>query len=177
MQLELVDQRGRTDPLPVVLDALQGLVAELGRPDWWLNLVLVDDPQMTDLNQRWYGGQGPTDVLSFSYLETSGAGPAVLAAGEQGAACDLWLAPGEAPASFIAGEVIVAPGFVARRCASQGWSLLDEWPLLLVHGALHVLGWTHDTEQTRQAMQTEEATLLAAADLVHPLLPGPEGQS
>lgn len=177
MQLELVDQRGRPDPLPVALDALQALVDELGRPDWWLNLVLVDDPQMTDLNQRWYGGQGPTDVLSFSYLETSGAGAAVLTAGERGAACDLWLAPGEALGTFIAGEVIVAPGFVARRCASQGWSLPDEWSLLLVHGALHVLGWTHDTEQTRQAMQAHEATLLATVGRAHPLLRGPEEQS
>jgi len=172
MQLELVDQRGRPDALPVAQEALCGLVAGLGRSRWYLNLVLVDDPHMTELNQRWYGGQGPTDVLSFSYLETGGAGDPVLVAGERGAACDLWLSPGEAVAEVIAGEVIVAPDFVARRCASQGWGLADEWTLLLVHGALHVLGWTHATDQTREAMQAQEATLLAAAGIPHPLLRG-----
>lgn len=172
MQLELVDQRGRPDPLPVSLGALSKLVSGLGRTSWWLNLVLVDDPHMTELNQRWYGGQGPTDVLSFSYLETAGAGDPTLAAGDRGAACDLWLSPGDAVDTVIAGEVIVAPDFVARRCASHRWSLADEWNLLLVHGALHVLGWTHDTDQTRQAMQAREETLLAAAGIPHPLLRG-----
>lgn len=175
MQLELVDQRGRPDTLPVALESLSELVAGLGRPPWWLNLVLVDDPHMTELNQRWYGGQGPTDVLSFSYLEADGAGAPVLAAGEHGAACDLWLAPGEAVDAVIAGEVIVAPDFVARRCASQGWNLAHEWTLLLVHGALHVLGWTHATDQTREAMQAQEATLLAVAGIPHPMLRGPGG--
>lgn len=174
MQLELVEQRGRPGALPVAFEALAELVAALGRPSWWLNLVLVDDPHMTELNQRWYGGQGPTDVLSFSYLETGGAGDPVLAAGDRGAACDLWLSPGDAVADVIAGEVIVAPDYVARRCASQGWGLADEWMLLLVHGALHVLGWTHATDQTREAMQAQEVTLLSAAGIPHPLVRGPE---
>ncbi len=74
MQLELVEHRARPDDLPLAVQALQNLIVELGKPDWLVNLVLVDDLQMADLNQRWYGGHGPTDVLSFSYLEAAGRG-------------------------------------------------------------------------------------------------------
>ncbi|MEZ4387641.1 MAG: rRNA maturation RNase YbeY [Candidatus Krumholzibacteriia bacterium] len=170
MRLELVDQRTRPAATALGSDALALLVAPLGRPEWWLNLVLVDDDQMGDLNRRWYGGQGPTDVLSFSYLEAAGEGAAALPAGEAGAACDLWLDAADATEDFVAGEVIVAPGFVADRCAREGWNLEDEWALLLVHGALHVLGWTHETDALRRDMQAREAGLLQAAGITHPLL-------
>ncbi len=66
--------------------------------------------------------------------------------------------------------MIVAPAFVAARCGREGWSLADEWALLLVHGALHVLGWVHDTDDLREAMRVEEAAILAASSREHPLL-------
>lgn len=169
MKLELIDQRSRPEPLPVPPERLRALIAPTGRDHWLLDLVLVEDPVMADLYGRWYGGEGVTDVLSFTYLETDGAGAPQLPAGTGEAACDLWVPPADATGPVLAGEVILAPGFVAERCGREGWDLPAEWALLLVHGTLHVLGWRHDTPDRRTAMRAREAALLAAQGLPHPL--------
>jgi probable rRNA maturation factor len=177
MQLELVDQRSTPSEPPVPPDELSGLVRELGRTDWILNLVLVDDARMTDLREQWYGGAGPTDVLSFSYLESEGAGPPALATGTGEAAHDVWLPPTAPDEPVIAGDVILAPAFVAARCAREQWSLADEWALLVVHGALHVLGWTHDDADGRRSMRAREEAILARTGRAHPIPPVEGGRS
>ena len=169
MRLEVVDQRPRPEPLPLAEERLAALVAPLGEGAWVVNLVLVEDHVMADLNARWYGGEGPTDVLSFSYLETEGPGAPHLPAGAGGAARDAWVAPGEQGEEVTAGEVIVAPHFVATRCAREGWDLAAEWALLLVHGSLHVLGWEHGSGPERRAMREQEAELLRREGFAHPL--------
>ncbi|MBD3222883.1 rRNA maturation RNase YbeY [bacterium] len=169
MRLELVDHRSEPGPLPLDERRLAGLVADLGGPDWHLNLVLVDDGQMTGLREQWYGGQGPTDVLSFSYLEDEGPGEPALRAGEGAAARTFWLPPHAPDEPVTAGEVVLAPRFVAGRCAREGHDPEAEWALLLVHGALHVLGWTHDDDDERDRMRAQEASILARAGMTHPL--------
>jgi probable rRNA maturation factor len=176
MKLNLVDRRPDPGTLPLSSERLAGLVDGLGREDWTLNLVLVSDQEMAALNRRWYGGEGVTDVLSFGYLEESGpdqeSGPddaPHLAAGTGGAACDLWVPPGEDLAGMTAGEVVVAPDFVARRARSEAADLSTEWALLLVHGTLHILGWRHDETPARRAMRAQEAAVLAGAGFTHPM--------
>jgi len=170
MKLELVDQRPRAGDTPWPSTQLAELVAALGQEDWVLNLVLVEDPTMADLYSRWYGGQGVTDVLSFTYLENQGLGEPHLKESVGQAARDLWVAPGDGAEEVTAGEVVLAPDFVARRCAQEGWDLKTEWALLLVHGALHVLGWEHQDPAQRLAMRTHEAAVLETLGLAHPLL-------
>lgn len=169
MRLELVEQRQRSETVPLDLDRLAALVEPLGRDDWILNLVLVEDHVMADLNARWYGGEGVTDVLSFTYLEHDGPGRPQLAGGEGQAARDLWEALGDREPQVTAGEVILAPAFVAGCCHREGWDLPTEWGLLLVHGGLHVLGWIHDSPDARRAMQVQEAELLHRQGFTHPL--------
>jgi probable rRNA maturation factor len=181
MKLSLVDRRADPGALALSSERLAGLVDGLGLPTWTLNLVLVSDQEMAALNRRWYGGEGVTDVLSFGYLEEadpdreSGPGAPHLAAGTGGAACDLWVAPGEDLAGLTAGEVVLAPDFVARRARAEAEDLSTEWALLVVHGTLHILGWRHDEAAARRAMRAQEATVLAGAGFTHPMpLPAEE---
>lgn len=169
MKLSLVDRRPHPSPPPLTEAQLAALIADLGLPAWRLNLVLVADAEMAELNERWYGGVGPTDVLSFSYLEGVGEGPPQLPAGRWGAARSLWVAAGEDVEELTAGEVVLAPDFIARRARAEGWDLAAEWALLLVHGTLHLLGWRHDTQETRHAMRLSESDILARAGFAHPL--------
>ena len=48
-------------------------LAGLGREEWCVDLVLVDDRAMAELNGDFRGNPDVTDVLSFTYLEDEGA--------------------------------------------------------------------------------------------------------
>jgi len=179
--LRLVERRPltETDPYDWIEGVgpnglLTGLASSLGRPQWEVDAVLVDDLTMAGLNEGFRKVPGVTDVLSFSYLQVTGTGPPALAGGQGRAFTNLWLdtitsAPENGTAPSV-GEVILAPGFVADRCNRQKWSLEHEIPLLLVHGLLHILGWDHANPEETEAMQAVEEKILAAAGLPHPLL-------
>jgi probable rRNA maturation factor len=174
MRLQLVDRRrdAAWRPATDLWDILQTVGEPAGRPDWPLDWVLVDDDQMAGLNARYRGVDGITDVLSFSYLSTAGAGRPQLAGGRFHAAGDLWRDPVEAAAGSAVGEVVLAPAFVTARCREQGWSLVHELALLTAHGILHVLGWEHGDEAAARTMRVHEAELLRQAGLAHPMLEG-----
>jgi probable rRNA maturation factor len=69
-----------------------------------------------------------------------------------------------------AGVIVVAPDFVAARCAERGWDPAAELALLVVHGALHLMGWDHETVDEAAAMREAEREILAAHGRPHPLL-------
>ncbi len=177
MRLLLVDRRTGGAGSPPWMGApadwpipLGPAVAGLGAGDWTVNLVLVDDQAMTELNRRYRGLETVTDVLSFSYLEGEGTGSPDLAAGDGGAACDLWWPAGQGAGDDAVGEVVIALDFVTGRCLAEGWDPAAEFNLLVVHGCLHVLGWEHEDPARRTAMRTLEAGMLALLGLQHPLL-------
>lgn len=179
MNLGLVDRRAaRIPPAVEALCApwatLAALAAGLGPQDWRVEVVLVDDEAMAGLNLAYRGVEGPTDVLSFSYLAVEGEGEPGAVAGARGARLDLWAdEDGDgAGAVPLAGEVVLAPGFITRRCAGRGWAPDHEMALLVVHGCLHILGWEHEDEADRRAMQAVEAEALRGCGLPHPLAGG-----
>ena len=55
-------------------ELLTGLAEPLGRPDWTVDVVLIEDQAMAALNAEYRQADGVTDVLSFSYLQESRAG-------------------------------------------------------------------------------------------------------
>jgi probable rRNA maturation factor len=181
MILSLVDRR--RDPEPPAEAALCAewallcrLAGELGPAPWRVDLVLVDDSEMTGLNAGYRGAEGPTDVLSFSYLTNAdpGAGAPGAGAGARGARLDLWPDPleaGDGPEPLV-GEVVLAPGFITTRCREQGWAPDQEMALLVVHGCLHILGWEHDDDADRTAMMAVETAVLRGCGLPHPLAKG-----
>ncbi len=179
MILRLVERRTRPDAVGYDWftegsgPPLAGLAEPLGRPEWVVDVVLVDDETMAGLNQDFRKAPGVTDVLSFSYLLDTGTGEPDLVRGRGHTCIDLWLdtlsVTRENGTAQAVGEIVLAPGFVADRCRRKGWSLEHEIPLLLVHGILHILGWDHANEGAAEAMQAVEEGLLAAEGLPHPL--------
>jgi len=167
---------GLNDPGSLALrthwDTLASLVAPLGAPAWIVNLVPVDDARMEALNGDFRRKPGVTDVLSFSYLLDTGPDAPDLPAKTAGARGDLWVEPGppDATVEEAVGELILAPAFVSARCAENGWDLREELGLLVVHGCLHILGWDHETDSERTAMQAVELDILGGAAMGHPLL-------
>ena len=75
----------------------------------------------------------------------------------------------DAPTDVIAfeaeegqGEIIVSVAAAARQAREVGHSLTDELRFLVVHGALHVLGWDDTDPTDRQRMLERQHEILVA---------------
>lgn len=109
-----------------------------------VGLSFVDAEAMAELNQEHMGAAGPTDVLAFPIDGLDAAG-----AGHRGP-------PG------VVGDVVVCPSVAATNAASHAGTTDDELALLVVHGALHLLGHDHAGGAERERMQSRERALLHA---------------
>jgi probable rRNA maturation factor len=106
-----------------------------------LSLALVGIGEMSDLNERYRGAEGPTDVLSFE--------------------CDD-PCPVESDQPITLGDVVIAPEVAEEQAAELGHTVEEELNLLLVHGILHLLGYGHESDEDAAAMQARERALLDA---------------
>jgi len=88
-----------------------------------VSVVFVSARQIRSMNRHYLGRDYATDVLSFSYglLEVEGV-------------------------PYL-GEVVIAPEIAFARAIRCGVSPERELRKLLVHGALHLLGYDHETDQ------------------------------
>jgi probable rRNA maturation factor len=122
-----------------------------------LSLFFVDAEVMADLNDRYMGEQGPTDVLAFPIDEDteSGRSPDAGTPGPDRGPVDTSDIP------LLLGDVFVCPAVAQRNAAERSIAVEDEVALLVVHGVLHVLGMDHAAEGEAAAMQARERDLLA----------------
>ena len=103
---------------------------------------------MTELNHRWMGGDGPTDVLAFPMDEGSvDHGPGEASRRRAGPARRHRALPG-------------GGGQAGRR--PPGTRTADELHLLTVHGVLHLLGYDHAEPEEEREMFALQARLLAS---------------
>ena len=120
-----------------------------GRRSGGLTIVITGDEEVRDLNRTYRQIDAPTDVLSFSEQESAGEdGPALALPPELAEEMDAYL-----------GDIVIAYPYTERQAAAFANSLRSELRLLVVHGALHLLGYDHDTPQA-------EARMWAAQDAV-----------
>ena len=106
-----------------------------------LSLGFVGEEAMTDLNERFLEGTGPTDVLAFPL----DAGASIEAAGDM---------------PVLLGDVVVCPAVAERNAAFRSVPTDDELALLVVHGILHVLGMDHAEDGEAAVMREAERDLL-----------------
>jgi probable rRNA maturation factor len=132
------------------------LHAEGVRGESELSILFVGEEVMADLNQRFMGADGPTDVLAFPIDEPVDGGrwPDSGSTGPDREPTDI----GELP--MLLGDVVVCPAVAARQAPGHAGSLDDELALLVVHGVLHVLGHDHAEPAEAAAMQAKERALL-----------------
>jgi len=127
--------------------AEQVLAAEGVRGGTELSLLFVGEDEIAELNQRFLGGSGPTDVLTGRDPGLSGPDRSPPDPSEQ---------------LLLLGDVVVCPAVAARNAATHAGTLDDELALLVVHGILHVLGHDHGDDAERARMQARERELLEA---------------
>jgi probable rRNA maturation factor len=136
----------------------EAVLADEGvRSDTELSILFVDETSISDLNKRFLGKDGPTDVLAFPIDEepsesgrspdSGGSGPGFT--GE----------PEEVPT--LLGDVVICPKVAERNAPDHAGTYEDEMALLIVHGVLHLLGMDHMDDEEAAEMERRESELLA----------------
>ena len=98
----------------------------IGRPDSVLTITFIRDRAMRRLNRDYRGIDGTTDVLSFAYHESEG-----MAGADE---------------TRHIGDVVISVETAERYARELGLSFDREIEHLVIHGALHLAGYDHETD-------------------------------
>jgi probable rRNA maturation factor len=122
-----------------------------------MSLMFVDEQTIAELNERFLGSEGPTDVLAFPMDEELPPGGRQPDQGGRGpgAPAD----PGDPPS--LLGDVVVCPAIAGRQAAQRGVPADEEVALLVVHGVLHLLDYDHAEPEETAIMRRREQELLS----------------
>lgn len=116
-------------------DALASLCAftlteEGASGEWEIAVALVTDERLQHLHRDFMGIDSPTDIMTFPYDEP----------GQRG------------------GDLVISVDHAWSQAAAWGLTPAEEIGYLVVHGTLHLLGWTDEDDVLRDGMlrrQTE----------------------
>lgn len=133
------------------------LDAEGIQGDAELSILFVDEGAMSDLNKRFLGKDGPTDVLAFPIDEEPPEGGRSPDSGGTGPTS---LSTEAEDMPMLVGDVVICPAVAARNGPEHAGTYEDELALLLVHGILHLLGMDHIEDDEATAMESREQELL-----------------
>jgi probable rRNA maturation factor len=122
-----------------------------------VSVLFVDENAIADLNNRFLGKDGPTDVLAFPIDEEPVEGGRSPDSGGTGPGYNP--SPEEAPT--LLGDVVICPAMAHRNAPEHAGTYEDELALLLVHGLLHLLGMDHEDPDEAEVMEAKERDLLA----------------
>lgn len=122
---------------------------ELGFPESAVTVRLISDSAMAQLNRRFRGKSGPTDVLSFpanaepprrsSLRRTNrSAGGHSAQRGSDRMRIE---------AADYVGDIAVSPETARRNAQRYSRSLPAELRILVLHGLIHLAGFDHETDQ------------------------------
>src|SRR5690606_40758558 len=111
-----------------------------------------------DLNRDYRGKDSPTNVLSFPMMEQQEL-----------------LAPPLPGSEMLLGDIVIAYETTQREARTQDKLLAAHVTHLIVHGALHLLGYDHENDEDADAMEDLERTILASLGLPDPHAHGPIG--
>ncbi|MBF2753862.1 MAG: rRNA maturation RNase YbeY [Gammaproteobacteria bacterium AqS3] len=99
---------------------------------------VVDAEEGAALNRAHRNREGPTNVLAF---------------------------PGMAP---LLGDIVLCADVVHSEASAAGRPVEHHWAHLCVHAVLHLLGHTHDAEDSAEAMENLEREILAGWGIPDP---------
>lgn len=90
-----------------------------------VTVAFVSDRAMRELNWRWRGKRGTTDVLSFPSVQNEF----------------------EKLEGLTLGDVVISVEQAARQAAEHDLSFEMEVAQLILHGVLHLCGYDHETDK------------------------------
>lgn len=109
-----------------------------------ITVRIVDEIESEQLNQQYRHKSGPTNVLSFPF--------------ESDVQMDVPLL----------GDIVVCAPVVVREAIEQNKELSSHWAHMLLHGALHLLGYDHISDADADRMERIEIQLMQELGFSNP---------
>ena len=100
-----------------------------------ISLLVTDNQGISKLNWEFFGREGPTNVISFSYLENYD------------------------PKGYV-GDIIVSIERADEEAKEAGMETWERFAQLFVHGLLHIYGYDHESEEERKVMEALEEEIM-----------------
>lgn len=126
-----------------VPSALIRKLVRLAGKDAWdgaaISVSLLDHEEMVDLNRRFTGREGDTDVLAFPLEDES------------------------ASEDRVVGEIVVCAARAEREARARNVEPVEELLLYVVHGAVHLLGYDDHSAAEKRRMYAREEEILQRA--------------
>lgn len=119
-------------------DFLERAERELGFPESGVTVRLISDSAIAQLNRKFRGKPGPTDVLSF---------PANAIRPRRSLPRPLKRSNGTGPAQEYVGDIALSPETARRNARRFSRSLPEELRILVLHGLIHLAGFDHETDE------------------------------
>jgi probable rRNA maturation factor len=123
------------------------LLRALDIKNWELSVILCNDNTIQELNRRWRDIDSPTDVLTFSQIESADSD-------ESG------FIPPSPDGLIYAGDIIISLETLSRQAETFSVPEEEELKRLIIHGVLHLSGYNHPSNQPEEPMLTLQEQLL-----------------
>jgi probable rRNA maturation factor len=150
LRLELA--RGTRAWAPARVHMNRWAAAALGRRGDGREIAVrvVGKGESRELNRQWRGKDKATNVLSFPAPEQS----------KRGLPADTYLP---------LGDLVICADVVRREAERDGKGVAAHWAHMVVHGALHLAGYDHETgERDRMKMERREIAVLKSFGIGNP---------
>lgn len=171
-----VDRPGGLDDASIARAAAVAL-AYGGRAAARVNVILVDEPRLTQMHVELFDDPAPTDVITVDLGGFGGADEAIDGETADGARTtsgdpfDAAFGDDNGPD----GELFVSVDRARTVADERGVSLARETCLYVVHGALHLCGYDDHEPEERARMRAAERDVLQSLGFEDDPLPHDEG--
>lgn len=108
---------------------------------------IVGEAEIQTLNQLYRNKDSATNVLSFPAGDIDGL-------------------PEDSARQM--GDIVICASVVRDEAVRQSKPLADHWAHMLVHGALHLLGYDHGEDQEAEEMEHLEIAILGSRGIADP---------
>ncbi|WP_139558627.1 rRNA maturation RNase YbeY [Methylotetracoccus oryzae] len=116
----------------------------VAQADAELVIRVVDRDESADLNSRYRGKAGATNVLSFPFTVPAGV------------------------VTELLGDLVLCAPLVEEEAAAQGKTMEAHWAHLTIHGVLHLQGYDHQSPDEAEIMEAKEVAILAQLGYPNP---------
>jgi len=142
-RITIVNTLSRRVTYKAIRTGLEVLLATANLPPVSVSVLITDNDEMQEMNNRFRGIDEPTDVLSFP------SPPEGLPY------------PGPKPL----GDIAISIDFAEAQARIRKVRIQDELAMLAIHGGLHLLGMDDETEPERSKMVERMNEIAALAQI------------